>query len=271
MVSEKVFCERLCAQNAHGVNEIDFFRDHHLLASQQMHLTIQEVSKLLNLPVSTLKRWIRQGNIPVYRHAGKYVFLKKDLRKWAKSRGIVFVSKSKRVVVKSETQSYSLLSAMKKGGILNGIRGDDASGALQAVVEAAPLDPSIDRNELFARLIEREELATTGIGHGVAIPHPRAQLENGPQYPSITTCFLKVPIDYDAIDALPVFVLFLILSPSPKIHLRLLAKLSHLLRDSAFVHFLRGVPSPEDLLSRVGEIESRIDTACHTSSVNNAC
>ena len=235
-----------------------------------MHLTIQEVSKLLNLPVSTLQRWIRQGNIPVYRHEGRYVFLEKDLRKWAKSRGIVFASKSKQTVVRNETESYSILLAMKKGGILHGIRGDEASVVLKAVVEAAPLDPSIDRNELFARLIEREELATTGIGHGVAIPHPRSPLSNGLQEPTITTCFLEVPIDYGAIDALPVFVLFLILSPSPKIHLRLLAKLSHLLRDSSFVDFLRGKPSPKDLLSRVKKIESGMDTTSQTSSVNNA-
>ena len=235
-----------------------------------MHLTIHQVSKLLNLPVSTLQRWIRQGNIPVYRHEGKYVFLRKDLRKWARSRGIVFASKSKQTVVGNETESYSLLRAMKKGGTLDGVRGDDPSSVLKAVVEGAPLDPSIDRHELFARLIEREELASTGIGHGVAIPHPRSPLSNGPQEPTITTCFLKLPVDYDAIDALPVFVLFLILSPSPKIHLRLLAKLSHLLRDSSIVDFLRGVPSPKDLLSRVKEIESGMDTPSHTSSVNNA-
>lgn len=235
-----------------------------------MHLTVREVSKLLNLPVSTLKRWIRQGNIPVYIHEGKYVFLKKDLKNWARSHGIVFASKSKQADVRNDTQSYSLLLAMKKGGMIDGIRGDDASGVLKAVVETAPLDPSIDRHELFARLIEREELASTGIGHGVAIPHPRSPLSNGPQEPTITTCFLEVPIDYDAIDALPVFVLFLMLSPSPKIHLRLLAKLSHLLRDSSFVAFLRGVPSIEDLLSRVKKIESEMDTAPHTSRTNYA-
>jgi PTS system nitrogen regulatory IIA component len=235
-----------------------------------MHLTIHEVSKLLNLPVSTLKRWIRQGNIPVYRHAGKYVFLKKDLRKWARSHGIVLASESKQTVDRNEPESYSLLRAMKKGGMLDGVRGDDPSSVLKAVVESAPLDPSVDRHELFARLIEREELASTGIGHGVAIPHPRSPLSNGAQEPSITTSFLEVPIDYDAIDALPVFVLFLILSPSPQIHLRLLAKLSHLLRDSSFVDFLKGVPSRRELLSWVKKIESGTDTAPHTSNVNNA-
>jgi PTS system nitrogen regulatory IIA component len=159
---------------------------------------------------------------------------------------------------------------MKRGGVLQGIRGNDASEVLQAVVKAAPLDPSIDRDELFVRLLDREELSTTGIGHGVAIPHPRSPLQNGSPEPIITTCFLKSPVDYGAIDAVPVFVLFLMLSPSPKIHLTLLAKLSHLLRDSAFVDLLRRRPSASDVLSRVHEMETRLDKLRDSSATGNA-
>ena len=219
-----------------------------------MHLTIQEVSKLLNLPTSTVERWIRQGNIPVYKHEGEYLFIEKDLRKWAKSHGIVFSSELREPLVRDATRTFSLPFAMKRGGALQGITGDDPSAVLKAVVEAAPLDPSINRNELLARLIEREELATTGIGRGIAIPHPRSPLKDGPEEPSITTCFLEAPVEYGAIDGLPVFALFLMINPSPKVHLRLLGKLSHLLRDSSFIDFLRGRPLANELLSRVDEI-----------------
>jgi len=235
-----------------------------------MHFTIDEVSRLLRLPVSTVQRWIRQGHIPVYKHEGHYVFLKKDLRRWARSHNIVFAPAAQEAAVKSPAQGYRLLLAMKQGGVLWGIRGNDASEVLQAVVEAAPLDPSIDRDELFVRLLDREELSTTGIGHGVAIPHPRSPLQNGSAEPSITTCFLESPVDYGAIDAVPVFVLFLMLSPSPKIHLTLLAKLSHLLRDSAFVDLLRRRPSANDVLSRVDEMETRLDKLRDSSAAGNA-
>ena len=228
-----------------------------------MHLTINQVATLLNLPVSTVQRWIRQGNIPVYRHEGKYLFLEKDLVKWARAQGIVFASKPQKTAVPEPVEDVSLVSAMKKGGMVEGISGDDTSAVLKALVERAPLAPSIDRKELFLRLLEREDLSTTGIGRGVAIPHPRSPLPDAPAEPSITTCFLDNPMDYNAIDDIPVFILFLMLSPSPKIHLRLLAKLSYALRDKAFIGFLRGTPSKEHILSRVAEIETNIDNAHH--------
>jgi PTS system nitrogen regulatory IIA component len=235
-----------------------------------MHLTISQVSKLLNLPVSTVQRWIRQGNIPVYRHEGKYLFLEKDLVKWAQSQGIVITSKSQKAPARKPVQECSLVQAMRRGGIVRGVSGDDASGVLKAVVGVAPLAPSIDRNELFVRLIEREDLSTTGIGRGVAIPHPRSPVPNVPSEPSITTCFLDQPTDYGAIDHIPVFVLFLMLSPSPKIHLRLLARLSYLLRENSFIEFLRGTPSAEDVILRVEEIETKMDQAHRSSGLSNA-
>ncbi|MDY6952356.1 MAG: PTS sugar transporter subunit IIA, partial [Thermodesulfobacteriota bacterium] len=117
--------------------------------------------------------------------------------------------------------------------------------------------------ELFLRLLEREDLSTTGIGRGVAIPHPRSPLPDAPAEPSITTCFLENPMDYNAIDDMPVFVLFLMLSPSPKVHLRLLARLSYALRDKAFIDFLKATPPEGHILSRVAEIETNIDNAHH--------
>lgn len=234
-----------------------------------MHLTIDEVSKLLGLPASTVQRWIRQGKIPVYNFQGEYVFFEKDLRKWAQRHHIVLPSEANKTVVRNP-KTCNLLLAVERGGVLRGVGGDDVSGVLKAVVEAAPIDTAIDRNELFVRLIEREELSTTGIGRGVAIPHPRSPLENAPYEPSITTCFLNAPMDYGAIDGVPVFVLFLMLSPSPKIHLRLLAKLSHLLRDRSFVDFLRGRPLANDLFSRVDEMVTKLEMAHHSSKPTNA-
>lgn len=235
-----------------------------------MHFKIEEVSTLLNLPVSTVQRWIRQGKIPVYSFRGEYVFLEKDLRKWAKSRGIVVAPPSNEEVVKTHRHKSSLVSAMERGGVIHGIAGDDVSSVLMAAVEAAPIDPSIDRNELFARLIEREELSTTGIGGGVAIPHPRTPILQTHAEPSITTCFVDAPIDFDAIDGLPVFVLFLMLSPSPKVHLKLLAKLSHLLRDKSFSDFLRNRPSADSLFAKADEMTTDRDATSISPDSANA-
>lgn len=226
-----------------------------------MHLTIEEMCSLLNLPESTIQRWIRQGKIPVYRFGGEFVCLEKDLKKWAKSHHIVLSSRPPMSPREDPDRKYSLVAAMQRGGAFCHISGDDVSSLLKAVVAAAPLDPSIEREELFVKLIEREELSTTGIGRGIAIPHPRSPMGDAGAEPSITTYFLNKPVDYGAIDGMPVSVLFLMLSPSPDIHLRLLSKLSHLLRNPSFLAFLKSTPSSAELLSRVGETEKGMDPA----------
>lgn len=235
-----------------------------------MHLTIDQVSRLLKLPTSTVHRWIRQGNIPVYNFRGEYVFLEKDLKKWARAHGIILSADSRDATTRDREEICSLLAAMKRGRVLNGIGGDDVSGVLRAAVAAAPLDAAIDRDELFVRLIEREELSTTGIGCGVAIPHPRSPLENSPAEPSVTTCFLEAPVDFNSIDGRPVFVLFLMLSPTPRIHLRLLSMLSHLIRDRSFAALLKERPSESDLFSRVEETAGNFDLPSRTSKPGKA-
>jgi nitrogen PTS system EIIA component len=60
------------------------------------------------------------------------------------------------------------------------------------------------------------------------------------------------------VDGLPVFVLFILLSPSVKIHLHLLSRLAFCVRDASFVDFLKQVPSPEELLEKVKNLENAL-------------
>jgi nitrogen PTS system EIIA component len=104
-------------------------------------------------------------------------------------------------------------------------------------------------------LLEREEMASTGIGRGIAIPHPRTPLDESMEEPVIITCFLENPVDFRAVDGFPVFVLFILLSPSVKTHLHLLSKLAFCVRDVSFVDFLKRIPNQEKLLEKVKNLE----------------
>ena len=102
-------------------------------------------------------------------------------------------------------------------------------------------------------------MASTGIGNGIAIPHPRDPLSRPPEMPAITTCFLKKPVDFNAIDDQPVSVCFVLISPTVKHHLHLLSRLSYCIRDKAFVAFLHRHPDAVDLYSRVAAVERQLD------------
>ncbi|MFA5625917.1 MAG: PTS IIA-like nitrogen regulatory protein PtsN [Thiohalomonadaceae bacterium] len=98
--------------------------------------------------------------------------------------------------------------------------------------------PALNVSEVFDSLNTRERLGSTGLGHGVAIPHGR--VKNSTE----TICaFIKLqqPIDFDAIDGEPVDLLFGLLVPdqSTEEHLQLLAQLAEMFSDTAFVKRLR--------------------------------
>ena len=107
--------------------------------------------------------------------------------------------------------------------------------------------------------MERERLASTGVGKGIAIPHLRTPLSELLRQPVITTCFLAQPMDFGAIDDQPVFVLFALLCPSVKAHLHLLSRLSYCARDNAFIEFLRSAPDEADLFGRISEFEATLE------------
>ncbi|GAB4289365.1 MAG: PTS IIA-like nitrogen regulatory protein PtsN [Thiohalomonadaceae bacterium] len=99
---------------------------------------------------------------------------------------------------------------------------------------------------VFDSLIARERLGSTGLGHGVAIPHGR--VKNG----TVTVgAFIKLqqPIDFDAVDGEPVDLLFGLLVPeqSTQEHLQLLAQLAEMFSDTAFVARLRAATSAAEL------------------------
>jgi PTS system nitrogen regulatory IIA component len=110
--------------------------------------------------------------------------------------------------------------------------------------------------EVVDRLNERERLGTTGFGGGVAIPHGRIEGLDG-----IRAAFLRLekPIDYGAIDDLPIDLVFMMLSPADAgaDHLKALAQVSRRLRDRTFVANLRGAVSPDALYALFAHAETR--------------
>jgi PTS system nitrogen regulatory IIA component len=110
--------------------------------------------------------------------------------------------------------------------------------------------------DIVAALNEREKLGSTGFGDGVAIPHGRIEGLEG-----VTGYFARLtsPIDFHAIDGLPVDLVFLLLSPpdAGADHLKALAGVSRLLRDRQMVAKLRGARSRDAIYALLAGPEAR--------------
>jgi len=94
--------------------------------------------------------------------------------------------------------------------------------------------PEVNGAILLQRLLEREEQVTTGIGHGVAIPHAVVE-----QLDRTRCVVVQTPegLDYEALDGSPVHVFFVLLSPpqSTGVHIRLLARIARLADSAQFI------------------------------------
>lgn len=104
----------------------------------------------------------------------------------------------------------------------------------------------LSQDEVFSQLIAREKLGSTGLGHGIAIPHCRAA---NCSHPLGTLLTLDEPIDFDAPDDQPVDILFVLLVPEEanQQHLEILSGLARLFSQQEFCASLRAARDSESL------------------------
>ena len=135
--------------------------------------------------------------------------------------------------------------------ILPELTAKDKKGVLEELVDAlVKREPSIDKKALVKVLLERERLGSTGIGDGVAIPHGKF---HGITHPIIAFGRSRKGLDFESMDGEPVFLFFLLVAPenSASIHLKALAKIAKILKNSAFRKLLIGAPGKKELYQTI--------------------
>lgn len=129
--------------------------------------------------------------------------------------------------------------------------------------ELVDLIPDIDaqpgaREKLLRALHEREQLHSTGIGDGVALPHARNALVGLVGTPVIVFGRHAQGIPYGAIDGKPAQLFFLIVAPSVTQHLAVLARISRVLRDPKLRGHLLSAPDKTAVLTAIREAEEKM-------------
>ncbi|MFA5291890.1 MAG: PTS sugar transporter subunit IIA [Phycisphaerae bacterium] len=224
-----------------------------------MQLTVRDVAELFAVSEKTVYRWLDQQSLPGYRVNSQYRFNRTELLEWAMANRINVSTELFKEPESVNAQLGSLGEALKMGGIHYRISGEDKTSALRSVVDMMQLPPEVDREFLFNVLLAREEIGSTGIGDGIAIPHVRNPIVLHVPQPTISLCFLEKPIDFKAIDLQPVYCLFTIVSPTARAHLHLLSRLCFALRDEELKNAIKTRALREEIFSHIARIEAELD------------
>lgn len=117
---------------------------------------------------------------------------------------------------------------------------------LERLSTQAAKQTGFTQEEIFAALNDREELGSTGLGNGIAVPHGRLAGLKG-----VTAVFMKlsVPVDFDSVDDQPVDLVMMLLAPlgAGADHLKALARVARVLRTDSVAEALRRASDPARL------------------------
>jgi mannitol/fructose-specific phosphotransferase system IIA component (Ntr-type) len=140
---------------------------------------------------------------------------------------------------------------------LTGNQRDEVLNELVARIPELANQPEA-RQTLLRALQEREQLHSTGIGDGIALPHARNALVGLVDRSVIVFGRHPQGISYGALDGIPARLFFLLIAPTVTQHLAILARLSRLLRDPKLRQNLLSADRPEKVLSLIREAEAKM-------------
>ena len=145
-----------------------------------------------------------------------------------------------------------ILEALNKNAIIDDLQAKDKKGILEELVSPLVETTGIDQETLVKVLIERERLGSTGIGGGVGIPHGKLD-----DLKSIALGFgvSRSGVDFESMDGKPTHIFFLLLTPenSAGLHLKLLARVSRLLKKGPFKERLLQAQDRDEIYHAIRE------------------
>ncbi len=149
-----------------------------------------------------------------------------------------------------------LAEFLSAGGVSAKLAAPSRKALFQHFAQVAAREYALDPVLVAERLTERERLGSTGFGQGIAIPHGKVE---GLEHVVGIFAHLAQPVDFQAVDGLPVDIVFCLLSPvdAGADHLKALAQISRWLRDPGFVANLRGAGSADALYAIFSGQEAR--------------
>lgn len=152
-----------------------------------------------------------------------------------------------------------VMDFLSKGAIVAELKSSKKEDVIKELVDALIIGGEIEkrhRNKLIDALMSREELGSTAIGQGVAIPHAKSDCVG-----KLVAAFglSSKGVDFDSLDGEAVYILFLLVAPQDSAgpHLKALARISRLLKDKYFRDNLKGCKDDKSIIKIITQEDEK--------------
>jgi PTS system nitrogen regulatory IIA component len=220
-----------------------------------MRVTVHDAASLLSTTTEQIYEWIESEDLPAYKINDQYQINRSELLEWATARKLPVSPEL--FTDDDEDQIPTVAESLQRGGIFYGVTGLTREDILRNVVHALPVNNDGDREMLLHLLLARESIGSTSVGDGIAIPHVRNPIVLETDEPLLSLYFIQPPVDFSAIDGKPIYALFVMICPTIHVHLHMLARLAHLLRQPDFRNCIPSMAPKEEIIAIAKHLEEQ--------------
>ncbi len=213
-------------------------------------LTVKEVAEYLKMNTRTVYKLALNGQIPGVKIASQWRFKKSLVNDWLELEMRKLPSRQlERFEADHGEKTLSVSHLLTEETISTDLRSATKDDVLKELVELSLESGLVKASDaLLDAIRRRENLCSTGIDRGVAIPHPRPALTGVIRDSIIAFGCSRQGIDFDSLDGRPTHLFFLLCTPDDSSQLKVLAKLSRLLRDEGLREALKNATRPGEVI-----------------------
>ncbi len=150
--------------------------------------------------------------------------------------------------------TMKILDVLKKDSITVDLKATDKEGVLEELVASVSKFSNASAEEMVRVLVDREKLGSTGIGNGIGIPHGKLK---GLEQLVLGFGISRKGVDFESMDNRPTYLFFLLITPenSTGPHLKLLARISKILKSVPFREKLMNASSQDEIYEIIKEAD----------------
>lgn len=222
-------------------------------------MTVSELAKYLKISERTVMRLLKKGEIPASKVAGQWRFLKSVIDEWlitnmqkGKTTSFSSLIETGEVKIKLSRIIHPslIILDLPSGGKVNILK--------ELITPLVKLGYINEPKKYLDLLIEREQMVSTALSNGIAVPHIRNLKDNPFKDPVVVLGISKDGVNFDSLDGEKTHLFFLICSNNDITHLKILAKINALAHNKNLVYSIVNANSIAEVISLISSFDAHV-------------